>query len=292
MMATARPELADTSPSASPIAAGDRVALVTGAASGMGRAAALALGDKGFRVVCADVQREPRVEGFESDRTPTDILIQAIGVESAFVEVDVSLEERVIALFDTCRESFGRLDVLVNAAGIRGNLGDVTRTTVAEFDRVMSVNARGVWMCCKEAIQTFLAAGTEGRIINIASVNGLVGAPDESAYCASKGAVVLLTKSLALEVASAGITVNAVCPGYVKTAMSRIEAEDQPKWEILERATPAGRWGDPADIASVVCFLASDASSWLTGVSLPVDGGVTATCPGLEGMRWHERPGD
>jgi NAD(P)-dependent dehydrogenase (short-subunit alcohol dehydrogenase family) len=259
-----------------------RVALVTGASSGIGRAIALGLAEDGFGVICCDLVREPREDGFEEESAPTDQLITASGVQSCFLPTDVSREDDVERAFSVGIQTMGRLDAVVNNAGIAQDYAAIDMMTYEAFQRVMTVNVEGVWLCCREAVRCFIGGSSGGSIINIASIAGLIGFPEETGYCASKAAVLGLTRSLSLEVASWGVTVNAVCPGYIQTGHLRAleqatgHREAARSWDEFERATPLRRLGDPSDVANAVRFLASARSGWITGSVLVVDGGFTA----------------
>lgn len=254
-----------------------RVALVTGASSGMGRATALSLADAGYSVACCDVQRERADGDFGADRAPTDELVAQSGMGSCFIRMDVGDEDDVRDAFASCRATLGGLNAVVSNAGVAQVATPIHEARSDEFDRVMRINARGVWLCCREAVRAFLSDGTQGSIVNVASIYALTGYPGESAYCASKGAVVALTRSVALDVAGRGITVNAVCPGFVKTAMARTEYDQPGAWAALESSTPLGRVAEPEEVAAVTRFLLSDGARYLTGSVVTVDGGFTAT---------------
>ncbi|HXU03526.1 MAG TPA: SDR family NAD(P)-dependent oxidoreductase, partial [Polyangia bacterium] len=182
---------------------------------------------------------------------------------------DVTDEESVRLLVDGTVARLGKLDVLVNNAGTthRAPLGELT---AAQWDEVVDTNLRGTWLCARAAA-SHLRASKRGRIINIASMFAYVGMPDRTPYVASKGGVVALTRALALELAGDGVTANAICPGPFMTSMHDAAA----RAEML-RAIPLGRWGDPADLAPAVVYLASDAGAYLTGTTLTIDGGYTA----------------
>lgn len=248
----------------------NNVALVTGAASGIGRASALALAREGAAVCLSDVN----VDGGEE----TAEMIIKNGGKAFFVNCDVTDEADVEAMVKATVDTFGRLDVAVNNAGIAGDL--VKRIHQVEndiFDRIMNINVKGVWLCMKAELPVMLEQGA-GSIINIASVAGLIGAPKGAAYTASKHAVVGLTKSAAIEYAKRGIRVNAVCPGYTDTPMVSGVTDIAPEMrDITIRAIPMKRLGKPEEIAEGVLWLASDASSFVTGHQLVMDGGIVAT---------------
>lgn len=246
-----------------------KVALVTGAARGIGWAVARQLVDAGASVVAwdlpsADWSREPDAS---SDRWLE--LHGDVGVASDW--------ERAIA---ATVERFGSLDILVNNAGISGDIGPLVDYDDAVFDRVMRVNARGVYLGLKHGARALAARG--GAIVNLSSVSGIGGGRHTVAYTASKHAVVGMTKLAASELAAQGIRVNAVCPAPTGTEMmfatERSKSPDDPDLvrRAMTRMIPMGRYGEPDEIAEAVCFLASDAASFITGVALPVDGGLKA----------------
>lgn len=248
----------------------NKVALITGAASGIGRASALRLASEGAAVCLSDVN----VEGGEE----TAQMIIDAGGKAIFVAGDVTQAADVESMVKTTVDTWGRLDIGVNNAGIAGTL--VKRIHEVDddiFDRIMNINVKGVWLCMKAELQVMLGQGT-GSIVNIASVAGLIGAPKGAAYTASKHAVVGLTKSAAIEYAKRGIRVNAVCPGYTNTPMVSDVIDIAPEMEaITKRAIPMHRLGTPEEIAEGVLWLAADTSSFVTGHQLVMDGGIVAT---------------
>jgi NAD(P)-dependent dehydrogenase (short-subunit alcohol dehydrogenase family) len=244
-----------------------KTALVTGGSSGIGRATALAFAQRGAKVVVAARRIEKGEETVE--------LIRKAGGEGRFVRTDVSVREEVEELVDRCIEFYGGLDIACNNAGIEGTPYVPTVEYEDEvWDNVMAINLKGVWLCMKAQIRQMLRGGG-GSIVNMASVAGLRGVRFGSAYCASKHGVIGLTKAAAREYAAEGIRVNAVCPAVIKTEMAeRAFFGDK---ELTERANtmhPIGRLGEPEDVASAVVWLCSDSASFVTGHSLPVDGGV------------------
>ena len=244
-----------------------RVALVTGAGSGIGRASAQRFAQEGARVVVSDINEEG---GSETVR-----LIREAGGEALFVRADVAQAREVEALIHTAVERYGRLDCAHNNAGISAMTGPIADATAEEFERVLNVNLKGVWLCMKYEIQQMLKQG-KGAIVNTASTAGLIGLPGISAYVASKHGIVGITKVAALEYAQAGIRVNAICPGLIDTPMLG-PARDMPEVvEQLLRAQPIGRMGTAQEIASTVAWLCSDEASFITGVPMPVDGGSVA----------------
>jgi NAD(P)-dependent dehydrogenase (short-subunit alcohol dehydrogenase family) len=250
----------------------DRVVVITGGAQGIGQGIALRLAAAGGRIAVFD--RQPAEQTLSA--------LSELGRPAWGAEVDVSDPASVARAYDRLDEEFGSPYALVNAAGIFADIPFLD-TPVDVWDRVMGVNARGVFLSCQQAARRMRAAG-EGRIVNILSTASSQGFALESAYCASKGAVLLLTRVLAVELAPLGITVNGVGPGTVETAMGRDYLARQPIAGHELSRTPMGRFGKPADIAETVSFLISDAS-WLTGQAIYVDGGFLATgLPALEQM--------
>jgi len=246
-----------------------KVALVTGAGSGIGRATALACAREGAKVVAADIA----VEGGEE----TVAHIKRAGGEAIFVATDVTQANAVQALIAAAVAAYGRLDCAHNNAGIEGVWATTADYPEDDWDRVMAVNLKGVWLCMKYEIPQMLQQGG-GAIVNTASLAGLVGAKRLAAYVASKHGVVGLTKTAALEYAKAGIRVNAVCPGVIHTAMVE-RMFFQRRSQVVERlaaSEPLGRLGTPEEVAEAVVWLCSDAASFVTGHALSVDGGLYA----------------
>lgn len=249
----------------------DRVALVTGASSGIGNAITTRFGEEGADVVIADVRREPKLD---EERSVFDKLDE-VGAESVFVETDVTDEADIQAAVDTAVEEFGGLDILVNNAGIYYQY-QAHETPTEELDEILDVNLRGVFFGSKAAIQK-LRESPNGKIINLASIFGVVGGANSAAYCASKGAVANLTRQMAVDYADDEINVNALAPGIIKTAQNFEWRENNPEIiEEWERDTPWPSFGDPEDVADAALFLASDESNFVTGDVLSVDGGWTA----------------
>ena len=247
-----------------------KVALVTGAGSGIGRASALAFGRQGAKVVVADQNA--------ATGTETVQLLEAAGAEARFVRVDVTNELQVNSLVDECVEAFGRLDIAHNNAGIGAPPAPVHEATRGNFDRVLAVNVVGVWLCLKHEAAVMLPQGS-GAIVNTASLAGLIGFPMNVAYSASKHAVVGITRTAALEYARHGIRVNAVCPAFIQTPMvDDLVAQGGARMSLerLAQMQPMGRIGTPTEVAEAVAWLCSDAASFITGIALPIDGGTTA----------------
>lgn len=248
----------------------DKVCVVTGAGSGIGRASALRLAEEGGRVLCADVNFEGVNETVRQ--------IRHVGGDATARQVDVSNSAEVDAMIADAVSLYGRLDVLVNNAGVNipGVLHEVTNEVI---DRTLDVNVKGQIYGCRAAIPHMLAGGG-GSIINISSVNGLVSEPYLAIYSASKGASVMLTKGVALDYAKRGIRCNVICPGWVDTPINYAHAEMlgglAHVYETIDSFQPIGRPGEPREIAHVVLFLASDEASFMTGSVLAVDGGMTS----------------
>jgi hypothetical protein len=251
-------------------------AIVTGSSSGIGRAVALRLAAEGAEVGCWDLSAGPRPGGFdELPELPTDEVIRSRGGRASFCSCDVADEESIDAAFTTAGELGASPRVYVFCAGIFTGDASILDEPVEAHDATMRTNERGVWLCCRAAARRLVDSGGGGRIVCIASISGLAGLRAEASYCASKAAVVNLVRAAALDLAPHQITVNAVCPGFIQTAMLGPALEDAAKYAELERSTPLSRLGRPADVAAAVAFLASDDAEWITGVALPVDGGYT-----------------
>jgi len=245
-----------------------KVAIVTGAASGIGRASALLFAEEGARVVVADWDA---AKGEEVARE-----VKGKGGEAKFVKVDVSRAEDVQVMVNAAVESYGRLDVLFNNAGVEGEQAPTADCTLENFDRVIAINLRGVFLGMKYGIAAMLKTGG-GSIINNASVAGLVGFTGIPAYSASKGGVIQLTKTAALEYAKEHVRVNAICPGVIWTPMvERFTSAGEEVRRALEAMEPVGRFGTAEEVARLALFLASEDSSFCTGAPFVVDGGFVA----------------
>jgi dihydroanticapsin dehydrogenase len=247
-----------------------KVCIVTGAGSGIGKAIAERLAEEGGRVLCADVVEE------SAARTASEI--EAFGGEAVGFAVDVAVSARVDDMVEAAVDRWGRVDVLVNNAGVNlpGRLHEVTDEVI---DRTLDVNVKGQLYGCRAVIPHMLAQGG-GSIVNIASVNGLVSEPLLTVYSASKGASVMLTKGVALDYAKQGIRCNVICPGWVDTPINYALAEMlgglEHMYATIDSSQPIGRPGEPREIAHVALFLASDEASFMTGSVVAVDGGITA----------------
>lgn len=248
----------------------DKVCVVTGAGSGIGRASAIRLAEEGGKVLCADIDLESANE--------TALLARNSGGTAIATQTDVSDPRAVNAMIDSAVNEFGGLNVLVNNAGVNipGVLHEVSDEVI---DRTLAVNVKGQIYGCRAAIPHMLKAGG-GSIINISSVNGIVSEPFLAVYSASKGASVMLTKGVALDYAKQGIRCNVICPGWVDTPINYAHAEMlgglAHVYATIDSFQPIGRPGEPREIAHVVLFLASDEASFMTGSVVPVDGGMTS----------------
>lgn len=246
-----------------------KVVLVTGGATGIGRAAALAFGEAGAVVVIADTS----MEGGHS----TAGKIVERGGKARFIQTNVAKAQDVEILMEKIVSNYGRLDCAFNNAGIEEESLPLADGDEALFDRIMQVNVKGVWLCMKHEIALMLKQGTGGAIVNTASVAGLVGAPTQAIYAASKHAVVGMSKTAAAEYGRAGIRVNTVCPGVINTPMLARALEREPGREKkLKNIHPIGRFGESVEVANAALWLCSDRASFVTGHQLAVDGGLTA----------------
>ncbi|GME44959.1 putative short-chain type dehydrogenase/reductase [Neofusicoccum parvum] len=264
----------------------NRVAIVTGSSSGMGRAIALSLAREGASVVCADLTPDAAIHGFEVDRhISTHTLIADNGGTAVFQKCDMGRTEEIFQLINTAVKTFSRLDILVNNAGVWMPLREFAQETDEMWDAIVGVNGKGTATAMREAIKQFLTqpvdpkSGARGRIVNISSCAGIVAVAREATYAASKAAVCMLTRAVALDHAKDSINVNCVCPGVVRTALSSTNFNDEKIISDMRKGTPWPRLGEPDDVAKVVLFLCSDEAQWVTGQNIAVDGGFTLLPP-------------
>jgi NAD(P)-dependent dehydrogenase (short-subunit alcohol dehydrogenase family) len=244
----------------------NKVALVTGAASGLGLATAKAFAESGASVVLADWN--------ERDAQSAAKELTNKGHKTLAVRCDVSDDTQVEAMVKQTVATFGRLDAAYNNAGVQNVLAETADTTQEDYDRVMGINLRGVWSCMKFELQQMRKQGS-GTIVNCSSLGGLVGGAERGIYHAAKHGVLGFTKSAALEYAARGIRINAICPGLIWTPMAdqMVAAGQGEALETMKKSVPMGRYGRPEEIADVVLWLSSDAASYVTGQSISVDGG-------------------
>jgi NAD(P)-dependent dehydrogenase (short-subunit alcohol dehydrogenase family) len=252
----------------------DKVVVVTGAGSGIGKATALAFGREGAKVVAVDIDI--------ASAQATAEQIKGAGGQAESLQADVSVSGDVERMVTTTVERLGALDVLVNNAGVFFQL-PVVQVPEEQWDWLMSINLRGVYLGCKHAVPQMIRQG-KGAIVNTASIAGLRGFAGYGTYGAAKGGVVQLTKALAVEIARAGVRVNCVCPGIIETAMldqgvAQLGLDRTAFVQLAGAAHPIGRIGRPEEVAAAILFLASDDASFITGVALSVDGGLWAGPP-------------
>jgi len=245
----------------------NKCVLVTGGGSGIGRAVCLAFARAGADVGVADVS----LGGAET----TAQEVRKSGGKAAALRVDVTDPDSVQATVNQAVAALGRVDVLVNSAGVR-EIVPFLQLPFAEWQRVIATNLTGTFLCSQAVARHLVAQGRGGKIVNLASVAGLMAVPNRAAYVSSKHAVVGLTKEMAMELADKNIQVNAVAPGVVRTSMTESYFDKAEIVEGLKRAHPAGRWAQPEEIANLVLFLASPEADFITGATFPIDGGFMA----------------
>jgi len=246
----------------------DKVVLITGAGNGIGRATALAFAQQGASVVVADINR--------ADGEETAAMITQAGGIATFMLCDVTKDQDVQSMVDGTVETYGKLDIAFNNAGIEIEQSKLADGDEATYDKIMDVNVKGVWRCMKYQIPALLKQSTSA-IVNTASIAGLGAAPKMSIYSASKHAVIGLTKSAAVEYGKKGLRVNAICPAVIDTEMFRRATQNDPqKEQYVKSLHPVGRIGQPDEVAAAVLYLCSDLAGFTTGVALPIDGGATS----------------
>jgi NAD(P)-dependent dehydrogenase (short-subunit alcohol dehydrogenase family) len=247
----------------------NRVALVTGASSGIGRAASVAFAIAGAKVVLASRNEESSLQTLR--------MVEDCGGEGIFVRTDVSVAADVENMINKTLATYGQINCAFNNAGIGGPVGPLFQFTEQDFDQVININLKGVWLCMKHELSAMLAHGG-GCIVNMSSVGGVLGAAGIGIYAASKHGVIGLTKVAAIEYARAGVRVNVVCPSVIDHTLiiDQLKVTHPDMYDYLRATHPIGRLGDPEEVANAVVWLCSDEASFITGASLPVDGGTMA----------------
>ena len=254
----------------------EKVIVVTGSSSGFGRGIAKACAAEGAKLVISDVHENPNTGGFEEDAQLTTVeAIRKAGGQAVYVSCDVTKSDQVANLIAAGVNAFGRIDVMINNAGVYRNGKRLHEFSEADLDLCFDVNAKGTFFGSQEAIKQFLAQGDGGVIINLVSTAGLQGHPNQSVYNISKGAQANLTRCLAIEYGKDGIRVNGICPTYAKTSLTRELFDDKDFDQIFTDSIPLKRWGEVDDIANLAVFLASDESTYIHGDLIKVDGGET-----------------
>lgn len=252
----------------------DKVAVITGSSSGFGRAIAIQFAEEGAKVVCSDIHKETNPGGFEKDiDVPTDDVIRKTGGETIFVKCDVTKLDDVKALVKATIDKYGRLDIMVNNAGIYRGGKLAHEFTEEDLDACYAVNVKGTFFGAQEAVKQFQKQGTGGNMINIVSTAGLSGHPNQSVYNTSKGAAANLTRCLAIEYGKDNIRVNGICPTYCKTSLTRALYDDKEFDKFFVESIPLKRWGEVEDVANLAVFLASDESDYIHGDLIKLDGG-------------------
>jgi len=242
-----------------------KIALVTGGGSGIGKDISLRFAGVGSSVAVMDIDEET------ARATVDEIRKHFPEVEAVAIRCDVSIAEDVRKAVAAARDAFGCVNILVNNAGIR-IIGSLADTSDADWERTIAINLSGIFHFCKHVVPEMTKQG-RGKIVNIASIAGLSGFPNRVAYCASKGGVIGLTRALAMELAPKNINVNAIAPGIIETPMTTPYFQDTIIMQFINHATALGRWGDGMEIADAALYLSSDLSDYVTGITLPVDGG-------------------
>lgn len=241
----------------------NKVALITGGSSGIGRSTALLFAKEGAKVIIGDINEAEGMKVLGE--------VEAMQAQALFVKTDVSKSDDVQNLFDLALKTFGTLDCAVNNAGILGDLAGIADQTEQSFDHTIAVNLKGVWLCMKQELKVMQKNG-HGAIVNVSSVNGIGSSPGAPIYSASKFAILGLTKSAAIEYGSSGIRINAICPGAFPTSI--LEKSFGPLTQLLEKAIPMKRIGTLNEAAESILWLCSDSASYINGHALVCDGGV------------------
>jgi NAD(P)-dependent dehydrogenase (short-subunit alcohol dehydrogenase family) len=254
----------------------DKVVIVTGSSSGFGRGIAKMCAAEGAKIVVSDVHEKPNTGGFEGDADLTTVkAIEKADGRAIYVNCDVTKSDEVANLVAETVNAFGRLDVMINNAGVYRNGKRLHEFSEADLDFCFNVNAKGTFFGSQEAIKQFLSQGDGGVIVNLVSTAGLQGHPNQSVYNISKGAQANLTRCLAIEYGKDGIRVNGICPTYAKTSLTRELFDDKDFDQVFTDSIPLKRWGEVEDVANLAVFLASDESSYIHGDLIKVDGGET-----------------
>lgn len=254
----------------------DKVAVITGGSTGFGRGIAVRLAAEGAQIVVGDLQEAANPQGFDEEPHLTTVqLIEKRGGKAVYRNCDVTKKDQVAALVAAAVESFGRLDIMVNNAGVYRGGKLLHEFEEADLDLCYEVNVKGSFFGAQEAVKVFRKQGGGGNIINLVSTAGLQGHPRQSVYNISKGAAANLTRCLAIEYGHENIRVNGICPTYAKTALTRAFADDAAFDKMFVESVPLKRWGEVEDVADLAVFLASSRSSYIHGDLIRIDGGET-----------------